>query len=71
MTFHSIHAFLMNVQFGIEWIYLFKNNSWYVAETKMIKMPNGRYDLATLHDKDFTPLWAYFTKHNIAVGDQS
>ena len=70
-TFHSIHAFLMNVQFDIEWIYLFKNNSWYVAETKMIKMPNGRYDLATLHDKDFTPLWAYFTKHNIAVGDQS
>jgi hypothetical protein len=70
-TFHSIHAFLMNVQFDIEWIYLFKNNSWYVAETKMIKLPNGRYDLATLHDKDFTPLWAYFTKHNIAVGDQS
>jgi hypothetical protein len=70
-VYHSLHAFMLNRVDDVNWIYLFANNEWKVAESKLIQLPSGKWNFKTLHDKDFTPLWAYFTKHNIAVGDQS
>tara|TARA_R100000541_G_scaffold1775_2_gene6738 strand:- start:1818 stop:2258 length:441 start_codon:yes stop_codon:yes gene_type:complete len=72
-TFSSAHAWLLNSckEVGIEWLYLFTNNEWKVAKVKCIQLPSGDWGNQELHEEDFTPLWAYFTKHNIAVGDQS
>ena len=72
-TFSSAHAWLVDVCEGIdiEWVYMFDHNEWKVAEVKYIKLPSGDWGNQELHEEDFTPLWAYFTKHNIAVGDQS
>jgi len=71
-TFSSTHAWLLDVCSGIdiEWVYLYSNNEWKVAEVKHLEMPNGNWK-ATLHTNDFTPLWAYFIKSNNAVGNQS
>jgi len=72
-TYHSLHSYLMNLKdsWDIEWVYLFKNNNWYVAETKYIELLNAGDKAKFLHERDFMPLWAYFTKNDIAVGDKS
>jgi hypothetical protein len=70
-TYNSIHNFLLDLQGDIEWVYLFTNNEWKVAEVKYIKLPSGNWGNKSLHTHDFTPLWAYFIKNNNAVGDQS
>ena len=44
-TYHSFHAFIMDINFDIEWVYLFKDGAWYYAETSLIKLPNGSYDV--------------------------
>ena len=44
-TYHSFHAFIMDINFDIEWVYLFKDDAWYYAETSLIKLPNGSYDV--------------------------
>ena len=72
-TFSSVHNWLLDLSCDsyIEWVYLFTNNEWKVAEIKSIVLPDGDWETKALHTKDFTPLWAYFTKNNNAVGDQS
>ena len=70
-TYNSIHNFLLDLQGDVEWVYLFTNNEWKVAEVKYIKLPNGDWGNGSLHTNDFTPLWAYFIKSNNAVGNQS
>ncbi len=44
-TYHSFHAFIMDINFDIEWVYLFKDDAWHVAETSLISLPNGRYNV--------------------------
>jgi hypothetical protein len=44
-TYHSFHAFIMDINFDIEYVYLFKDGAWYYAETSLIKLPNGKYDV--------------------------
>ena len=44
-TYHSFHAFIMDINFDIEYVYLFKDDAWHYAETSLIKLPNGSYDV--------------------------
>ena len=44
-TYRSFHSFLMDINFDIEWVYLFKDNAWHVAETSLISLPNGKYNV--------------------------
>ena len=44
-TYRSFHAFIMDINFDIEWLYLFKDDAWYYAETSLISLPSGRYDV--------------------------
>lgn len=44
-TYHSFHAFIMDINFDIEYVYLFKDDAWHYAETSLIKLPNGKYDV--------------------------
>ena len=52
-TYHSFRAFIMDINFDIEYVYLFKDDCWHVAETSYIKVPSGSYDIEV---EDFTPL---------------
>ena len=63
----------MSINFDIEWIYLFKNGRWFVAETELIRIPNGMrgYDLKQLNDQDFILLSAYLHDNNIELGKQA
>ena len=38
-TYNSVHNFLLDLQGDVEWVYLFTNNEWKVAEVKYIKLP--------------------------------
>tara|TARA_R100000654_G_scaffold27362_3_gene51440 strand:+ start:221 stop:613 length:393 start_codon:yes stop_codon:yes gene_type:complete len=49
--YHSAHTFYNDVQFGIEWIYLFKNNQWYVCVGQ-----------STFTENDLQPLWSVLAK---------
>tara|TARA_Y100000114_G_C11724344_1_gene310130 strand:- start:536 stop:970 length:435 start_codon:yes stop_codon:yes gene_type:complete len=68
VTYRSMYAFLVSLNFDIEWIYLFKNGRWYLAETELISIPNGMrgYDLKLLNDTDFLPLNYYLYERNLA-----
>ena len=68
VTYRSMYAFLVSLNFDIEWIYLFKNGRWYLAETELISIPNGMrgYDLKLLNDTDFLPLTNYLYERNLA-----
>tara|TARA_R100001377_G_scaffold47303_1_gene27283 strand:- start:388 stop:795 length:408 start_codon:yes stop_codon:yes gene_type:complete len=57
--YHSAHAFLMNVQSDIEWIYLFKNNEWHVAECCDLSLP--------VNSNDFVPLWSCLCKLGVTA----
>ena len=65
-TYHSFHAFIMDINFDIEWVYLFKDNAWHVAETSLISLPNGKYNVEV---EDFSLLSDLH--YTINVGDQS
>ena len=52
----------MNVQSDIEWVYLFKNNEWHVAEYRYIELPNNNYTKEQLHTNNFVPLWSVLAK---------
>ena len=71
--YRSMYGFLVDVNFDIEWIYLFKSGLWYVAETELIRIPNGMrgYDLKQLNDHDFILLSAYLQDNNIELGEQA
>ena len=43
--YRSLHAFIMDINFDIEWVYLFKDDAWYFAETSYIRLPGGEYNV--------------------------
>jgi len=65
-TYRSFHAFIMDINFDIEWVYLFKDDAWHYAETSLISLPSGRYDV----EVDAFSLLSDL-HHTINVGDQS
>jgi len=62
IIYHSAHTFYNDVQFDIEWIYLFKNNQWYVAEHEV----SYDSDYKTVHvgitENNLQPLWSVLAK---------
>ena len=57
-TYRSFHSFLMDINFDIEWVYLY-TDAWYYAETSLISLPNGKYnveveDFSLLSDLHYT-----------------
>ena len=55
MIYHSLHSYLNNINFDIEWIYLFKNNQWYVCEGMEVD-DNYKILDKDFIENDFTPL---------------
>jgi|TARA_R110002124_G_scaffold110103_1_gene263602 hypothetical protein len=66
ITYRSFHSFIIDINFDIEWVYLFKDDCWHVAETSYIGLPSGKYDIEV---DEFKPLTD--SPFFIAVGDQS
>ena len=69
-TYRSFHSFLMDINFDIEWVYLFKtdwkgDDCWHVAETSLISLPNGKYNVEV---EDFNSLVE--APHYITVGEK-
>ena len=60
ITYHSAHTFYNDVQFDIEWIYLFKNNQWNVCVGQ-----------STFIENDLQPLWTVLAKLEEEVSDAS
>ena len=56
--YHSAHTFYNDVQFDIEWIYLFKNNQWYVAKHDRTFDDEYRCVDKGIKENDFQPLWS-------------
>jgi hypothetical protein len=54
-TYNSVHNFLLDLQGDIEWVYLFTNNEWKVAEVKYIKLPSGRLGQQVFAHSRFHP----------------
>ena len=59
IIYHSAHTFYNDVQFDIEWIYLFKNNQWYVAEHKVSYLTELSVGIT---ENDLQPLWSVVSK---------
>ena len=47
MIYHSLHSYLNDVQWDIEWIYIFRRGQWYVCEGMEVD------DNYKILDKDF------------------
>lgn len=58
LTYHSAHTFYNDVQFDIEWIYLFKNNQWYVAKHKVSYDSDYKIIHVGITENDLQPLWS-------------
>jgi hypothetical protein len=56
-TYNSIHNFLLDLQGDIEWVYLFTNNEWKVAEVKYIKLPSGELGKQVFAHQRLSPLF--------------
>ena len=56
--YHSAHTFYNDVQFDIEWIYLFKNNQWYVAKHKVSYDSDYKIIHVGITENDLQPLWS-------------
>ena len=57
-TYRSFHSLIMDINFDIEWVYLY-TDAWYYAETSLISLPNGKYnveveDFSLLSDLHYT-----------------
>ena len=57
--YHSLHSYINDINFDIEWIYLFKNNQWYVAEHKVSYLTELSVGIT---ENDFQPLWSVIAK---------
>jgi len=58
--YHSLHSYLNDINFDIEWIYLFKNNQWYVCEGMEVDNDFKIIDKQYV-ENDFQPLWSVIT----------
>ena len=47
MVYHSLHSYLNDIQWDIEWIYIFRRGQWYVCEGMEVD------DNYKILDKDF------------------
>ena len=55
MIYHSLHTYMKDINCDIEWIYLFKNNQWYVAKGMEVGEDYKILDKDII-ENDFTPL---------------
>jgi len=60
--YHSAHTFYNDVQFDIEWIYLFKNNQWYVAKHNVSYDADYNCVDVGIKENDLKPLWSLLAK---------
>ena len=55
MIYHSLHTYLNDIQWDIEWIYIFKRGQWYVCEGMEVD-DNYKILDKDFIENDFTPL---------------
>ena len=55
MIYHSLHSYLNDIQWDIEWIYIFKRGQWYVCEGMEVD-DNYKILDKDFIENDFTPL---------------
>ena len=55
MIYHSLHSYLNDIQWDIEWIYIFRRGQWYVCEGMEV---DDNYKILDKNfiENDFTPL---------------
>ena len=58
IIYHSAHTFYNDVSWQVEWIYLFKNNQWYVAKHDRTFDDEYRCVGKGIKENDFQPLWS-------------
>ena len=56
--YHSAHTYYNDVQFDIEWIYLFKNGQWYVAKHNVSYDEDYNCVDIGIKENDLQPLWS-------------
>ena len=61
MIYHSLHSYLNDIQWDIEWIYIFKRGQWYVCEGMEVD-DNFKILDKDFIENDFTPLVDTLTK---------
>jgi hypothetical protein len=62
IIYHSAHTFFNDIQSDIEWIYLFKNNQWYVAKHNKTYDDEYRCIEKGIKENDFQTLWSLVVK---------
>ena len=55
MIYHSLHSYLNDIQWDIEWIYIFRRGQWYVCEGMEVDYNYKILDKDFI-ENDFTPL---------------
>ena len=55
MIYHSLHSYLNDIQWDIEWIYIFRSGQWYVCEGMEVD-DNYKILDKDFIENDFTPL---------------
>ena len=55
MIYHSLHSYLNDIQWDIEWIYIFRRGQWYVCEGMEVD-DNYKILDKDFIENDFTPL---------------
>jgi len=65
MIYHSAHTFYNDVQFDIEYIYLFKNNQWYIAEHNPKYDNDYRCIEKGIKENDLQTLWSVIAKQEL------
>jgi len=55
IIYHSLHSYLNDIQWDIEWIYIFKRGLWYVCEGMEVDKNYNIIDKDFI-ENDFTPL---------------
>lgn len=55
MIYHSLHSYLKDIQWDIEWIYIFRRGQWYVCEGMKVD-DNYKILDKDFIENDFTPL---------------
>jgi len=61
MIYHSLHSYLNDIQWDIEWIYIFRRGQWYVCEGMEVD-DNYKILDKDFIENDFQPLVDKLTK---------
>ena len=62
--YHSYHSYLNDIQWDIEWIYIFRRGQWYVCEGMEVD-DNFKILDKDFIENDFQPLWSVISKINL------